>query len=241
MRIELNTKRLKAKQWMATIINILGMLLLIAATLGGFLPDTRLPPLPLLIAGTLIALIGLRATNEWLRVPYIHDTLNSALRGLGKQATIYHYWFPAKHVLIAFGQVFTLTTRQHATKVGLQRGKLRTSQNLLQRALNWIGQDAFGDPIRDAKEDARQVALWLKKHAQKEVDVHPIVVMANPKATIEPEKARGNVINEPAVVHASKQKPNLKTYIRELCEHTPPQLSQEDIEEINTLLLKKHE
>jgi hypothetical protein len=232
MRIELNTRRLKAKQWMATLINILGMVLLIAATLGGFLPNIHLPPFPLLVAGSLVALIGLRATNEWLRVPYTHETLNAALRGLGKQASIYHYWFPAKHVLIAFGQVFVLTPRHHATKVSLQEGKLRTNQNPLQKILNWLGQDAFGNPLEDAREDAQHVRLWLKKHLSKDIDVHSVVVMTHPKATIE------NNDHQPAVVHAGKQKPSLKSYIRELCESTPPQLTPEDIEQIDKLLLK---
>jgi hypothetical protein len=232
MRTEINSRRLKTKQWMATLINILGMVLLIAATVGGFLPSTRLPPFPLLVAGSLVALAGLRATNEWLRVPYTHEVLNAALKGLGKQATIYHYWFPAKHVVIAFGQVFTLTTRYHATSVSLQKNKLKTGQNLLQRILGWLGQDGFGDPLEDARKDAERVSLWFKRQMKREIEVHPIVVMTHPKATIE------SIDNpKPAIVHAGKQKPSLKPYIRGFCE-TPPQLSPEDIERINTLLIK---
>jgi len=182
--------------------------------------------LPLLL---LMTLASVRLANIWVREPRPERVLDEAFKGLGKKYAIFHHVLPAPHVLIGPEGVFTLTTvwQEHAYRV---KGKRWYGDEGIFRKINgYMRQDLLGNPFQEA--------LFHAQHAQKLVDtvapdsgveVQPVIVFINPKASFESEDP---VI--PVVYADPKKKPSLRQFMREQADAHRPTLDQDAMDTID--------
>lgn len=230
MKTVANTKRIKRGRFIATTTSLAGLSMLIFATLAPVLaPQLNASPLPSLIMGVILALIGIQLSNQWLKTPTPHEALDSALKGFSKKAVLYHYWLPAKHVLICSHGVFSLTTRPQEITAIVKSEDWETKENLLRQLRRLLTRNTLGNPLRDALRDAQSTQAWIDQNLPgHQIAVKPIIVFTNPKTSIQ-------VIEQPniPVTYADKRKPSLKTHIRD---YINPTLSQEEIAQIETVL-----
>jgi hypothetical protein len=182
------------------------------------------PPLPLVILGLILSILGIRMANKWVRPPLVHQSLRAGLRGLGKQATAYHYYLPSPHVLICQHGVFSLSPVPHRIAASVHQDRWRRKDGLWRRLTSPLRQDALGDPTAAAILDARRLQRWLDKHLPGHaVTVQPIVVFTRDEARVE--------VGETSipVLYADKRKPSLKQWIRE---QQQPTLSEEQVAQL---------
>ena len=228
MKTITNERFVKTRHFISTSTSVAGLVMLIVSTVTAFSPKIEASPLPLLIAGVILSVIGLSITNRFFQPPIPHEALSKALRGLGKEAHLYHYWLPARHVLVCKHGIFTLTTYSQPATVYFEKDKWHTTDSLPKRLQRAISQNSLGDPIREARNEAKKTQEWLRRHLQRDdITVQPVIVFLNPKANV---YADSPII--PAT-HADKRKPSLKAYIRE---QSNPTLAKDEIEQLETTL-----
>jgi hypothetical protein len=182
--------------------------------------------LPLLL---LMTLASVRLANIWVREPRPERVLNEAFKGLGKKYTIFHHVLPAPHVLIGPEGVFTLTTvwQEHVYRV---KGKRWYGDEGLFRKINgYMRQDLLGNPFQEAAFHLQRTQKLVDSVApDSSVEVQPVIVFINPKASFESEDP---II--PVVYADPKKKPSLRQFLREQADLHRPALDQDAMDAID--------
>jgi len=182
--------------------------------------------LPLLL---LMTITSVRMANHWIREPRPVPVLDEALKGLGKQYTIYHHVLPAPHVLVGPYGVYTLDTVWQDKKYRVQGKKWRGDEGLLRKINGYMRQDLVGNPFQDALFQAGQMQRLVDKvQPESGIQVQPLVVMISPNAHVE--------LDDPLlpVLYAdAKKKPSLRQYVRDQQLAPRPTLSQEALDQID--------
>jgi len=130
-------------------------------------------------------IISVRMTNQWVRVPRPENVIREGLKGISTRSVLYNYYHnPARHLLVTPQGVFVIITRYHDGKFIVEDDKWRANRTLLLRIVNLLRFDGLGNPMADVQ---RAVA-----HAQKlihaiepNVEIHPIIVFTDPRASVE--------------------------------------------------------
>ena len=184
--------------------------------------------LPILL---LMTLTSVRLANNWIREPRPIDVLSDALKGLGKKYTIFHHLLPAPHVLIGPEGVFAITTIWQERSYRVEGKKWRGDEGLLRKLNGYLRQDLIGNPFQEALFQAQKMQKLVDKVApDSEVEVQPLIVMINPKATFEAEDP---VI--PVLYADPKRKPSLRLYLRDLKPGEAETLSEEAQDKIDKM------
>ncbi len=178
-----------------------------------------------------MTLISVRMANTWIREPRPERVLDEALKGLGRQYTLFHHILPAPHVLIGPEGVFTLTTQWHERQYKVSGSKWSGDRGLLGRLTGYLRQDLIGNPFHEAKFHAEQVQKLVDQIAPDAgIRVQPLVVFTSPKVRLE--------IDDPIipVLYADpKRKPSLRGYLRDLKGQERPTLTEEHLDIIDRM------
>ncbi|MBN2469953.1 MAG: NERD domain-containing protein [Anaerolineae bacterium] len=209
-------RRIAQYAFFATLaLLILGLFVTNAAPNNPLLLLAPLVVLPVAIAATFYSV---RMANLWLREPRPEKTLDEGLKGLSTRAVLYNYVLPARHVLITPQGVFTFTMRPQEGDFVVENNKWVKKGNAFSKFMTLFRQDTLGRPDLDAQREAAEVQKLVDQVAPDSgVVVEPVIVFSNPYATVE-------VIESPyPVLYANpKQKPNLKTFTRDLKKREDP-------------------
>lgn len=216
MRVMINERRVRRNRKIAQYtffgtmaVLVLGLIIPNAAPSNSILVFTMLIVLPIALGATFFSI---RMANSWLRRPYPEEVLAPALKGISNRSVIYHYWLPARHVLIMPQGILSFTILPQEGFFSIEGETFRRSGGLFRKFLNYFRQDTVGTPFHDAVKDAQKVQAVIAKAApDANVTVQPVIVFTSPASDIE--------VTDPVipVVHAdNKKRPSLKSYLREL-------------------------
>ncbi len=215
-----------------TVLLTIAAFTLILFAIASLSQDVANSPYLIVALGIISALIGLRAGRTISKLPVPHESLDVALKGLPREATLYHYWLPAEHVLITPNGIFTLTPRSQDAKLTFNGDKLTVHDSITKRLGHSLTQQSLHDPVQEARLDAHRLATWLNNLlGDRKITVQPVLVFTHPQATF--------TINEQPdipILYADKRKPSLKTYIREYSSPSATILSHADIQRIHNAL-----
>ena len=215
-----------------TVLLTIAAFTLILLTIASLSQEIANSPYLIIALGIISTLIGLRAGRAITKVPTPHDSLDIALKGLPREATLYHYWLPTDHVLITPNGVFTLTPRPQDARLTFNGNKLTVGDPVPKKLGRFLIQQSLHDPVQEARLDAHRTATWLSGLLKgREITIQPILVFIHPQATF--------TINEQPdipILYADKRKPSLKTYVREYNSPSATTLSREDIQRIHNAL-----
>lgn len=186
---------------------------------------------PILLIGLalLSSGIGLWAGSKLAREHLPEKALEAGLRGLGKEAVLYNFWLPAKHVLIAPQGIFALTVREQKAHISVAAAGIRPLDSAAGRLGRFLRLNMIGNPLRQAKSEAGRVQAWVNTHfPETGISVQPVVVFTHPQAVLE-------LGAEPPipVVYADKRNPALRELIRSYSGTT---LSADGIRQVEELL-----
>ena len=182
--------------------------------------------LPLLL---LMTISSVRMANQWVREPRPVIVLDEALKGFGKKYTIFHHILPAPHVLIGPEGVFCLTTVWQERAYRVSGKRWYGDDGLLRKINGWMRQDLIGNPFTDATFSAQQLQRLLdKSFPGSGVEVQPLIVFINPRASVQIEDPLF-----PVLYADPKKKPSLRQYLRDIKNTSRATLTQDQLDQLD--------
>jgi hypothetical protein len=177
-----------------------------------------------------LILFAVRMANNWVREPLPWDALQEAVRGLSSNAVLYHFIFPARHVLIAPMGIFVLYPLFQDRRIIVRGDKWRMPTGFLGQIFVFMRQEAIGNPSRDAKAEAYFMKQILtKKFPDAEIEVQPVIVFISPRAQVTIEEDP----SVPVTFATSGDSPELKDYLKSLKNEDRPTLTKDQIQELD--------
>ena len=145
MNIYRNEKLIKRNGRIAQI----GLIVTLAILVGGMIlsfqrPDQILFAYGLLLIGFVLFQITIYFQNRWGRKPRPDTLLDSALKGLDKKFSLYHYLSPVSHLLIGPTGIWVLLPYYQRGTISFSNGRYQQKG----RNLYWkiFGQEGLGRP-----------------------------------------------------------------------------------------------
>lgn len=166
--------------------------------------------LPALVIGFFLASISGFNANRYLKEPRPDQVLAKVLRGFDNSYYLFNYTAAVPHVLLTPSCVYALWVKPQGGVIRQQGKRWRRNFNL-RRVFFIFGEEALGNPPRDALAEARRLQSALDKALGEESPpVEPLVVFTNPDAQLEREEAPSGDAAEVPVLTGNA----LKKYLR---------------------------
>ncbi|MCB9112803.1 MAG: hypothetical protein H6634_16295 [Anaerolineales bacterium] len=142
-----------------------------------------------LVFGFIMTQIGMYMGNRWGRSPRRDEKIDSALKGVHSDFSIYHYSTPASHLLVGPAGIWVLLPYQQTGKVyyDKSRWKIRGG-GFIQTYMRIFGQEGIGRPALEAESEVNTIRKYLEKKLEgKDVpEVKPMMVFLNDQVEVEP-------------------------------------------------------
>jgi hypothetical protein len=239
MRVVVNTRRVRRNRQIAQYaffvtlgVLILGLFVTNAAPNN---PILLVAPLIVLPVGVIATIYSVRMANLWLREPRPEAILQQGLKGQSTRSVLYHYFLPARHLLISPQGVFSMTIRPQDGRFSIKDDRWHRYGSMMSQFMTFFRQDSVGSPHLEAVRDAARTQQLLDKVLPDTgVVVQPLIVMIGPLVEVEVEES-----SIPILYADSKKKPNLKTFFKDIKkgeEAAPTSLSDEQIAQLEQSL-----
>lgn len=180
-----------------------------------------------LLAGYIMTQIGMYMSSRWGRSPRPDEKLDSGLKGLHAEDTLYHYSTPVSHLLVGPSGVWVLIPYNQRGIVSFEKNRWKLSGGgFLQGYMRIFGQEGIGRPDLDAENEVRSIKKFLDKTKQDTSsipEVKAILIFTN-------EEVELNTSVSPIPAMKLKQ---VKDYIRQRSKSRT--LTNHQILEINSL------
>lgn len=151
-------------------------------------PDLVVWTFVALIVGFLLSQVGIYFSSRWAKPPRIDQQITKALKGLGREYTLYHYSTPASHLLIGPAGIFLFIPRYQRGKITYSKGKWRQHGGPLLWYLRLFAQEGIGRPDLEIDAEVKAVRKAVEAILD-DVDelppITPILVFTNPQAEVD--------------------------------------------------------
>jgi hypothetical protein len=188
MRVVINKPKLAQRAQNANLASVGGMvMLLVGVILPLLLPSLKqIVQLIIILAGIVIAMIGIYQANRWVRKPRPEEQLGKALKGLDDKHVLYHYptALPCDHVLLTPEGVVSLETVNLAGQFSYKNGRW-TERMTMGRALRSVVEERLGDPTRSAQQVQRYLTGKLQELTGETIAVKPLIVFTHPNVLLD--------------------------------------------------------
>jgi len=159
---------------------LVGMVVLIAATVLSFNPKYLLPAYGMIIPGVIVAGWGTRTAEKWLQEPRVDQMLSKALKGLPQAYRLYSYLLPSEQVILAPSGLFVLRAKGQGGRITCQGDRWHRPFSI-GRLLSRVREHRLGNPTRQVRAEADKVRRLLSTQLPGvDVPIQPIVVFTNP-------------------------------------------------------------
>lgn len=229
MKVVTDEKMIKRNSRLGQFATAGGLIVLVGGMIVSFTNPTYagLSWVALLVGFTL-SQIGIYFGNRWGRHPRPDELLDSGLKGLNDQYSIYHYSSPVAHLLVGPSGVWVLLPFYQVGRITYEKNRWRQrGGGFMQKYLRLFGQEGIGRPDLEAPAEVSTVERFLKKKLPEAEIPEPNVALV-----FISEKAELDVENAPILTLPIKE---LKNTIRKSAKDKP--ISPELIKEINDLLV----
>lgn len=190
MKVVINKLKLAKRAQNANIASISGMVLLLA---GVILPLVfpalgQVGTLVIILAGIIIAMVGIYQANRWVRKPRPEDSLSKVLKGLDDKYVLYHYpaTIPCDHVLLTPEGVVNLETVNLAGYFTYKDGRWMERMTM-GRAFRSVVEERLGDPSRSAQAVQSYLTGRLQELTGETIPVKPLITFTHPNAELDLE------------------------------------------------------
>jgi hypothetical protein len=234
MKIIKNEKLILRNSKIGKYTNIAGLALLLLSLYLSFTSlqgESTSQQFTLLLAVMLLALILTQVSiyfgNRWGRSPRPDEILDTNLKGLPGDYTIYHFSSPVPHLLVGPAGAWVLLPYHQRGLVTYRRNRFRASGGgFAQGYMRIFGQESLGRPELDAETEASSLKRFLAKQMEED-EIPPVrtaLVFLNDKIELQTDDAP-----LPAL-----QVKKLKDFMRRQAKDNP--LSADEIERVKSLL-----
>jgi len=162
-----------------------------------------------LMLGFILSQLGIYFTNRWGRHPRPDELLDTALKGVDKRHTIYHYTTPVPHFLVGPTGLWVLMPYYQRGTITCTNGRLRQKGNLGLTFMKIFAQEGLGRPDIEVSGAIESIQRYLSKRLPEDSlpPIQAAIIFTNPKIELDiPEDE-----TPPAPVTLLK---DLKTLIR---------------------------
>lgn len=189
MKIIKNEKLIKRNsvigQWMSLgALVVLGLGMYISFTK----PDLFTYSLICLLIGFIMTQVGMYMGSRWGRSPRPDEKLDSGLKGMHSESTLYHYTTPASHLLVGPSGVWVILPYHQRGKIFFEKNRWKMKGGgFLQGYMRIFGQEGIGRPDIDAESEALTMRKFFNKNMGESTvpEVKPILVFTNDEVELE--------------------------------------------------------
>jgi hypothetical protein len=220
MKIIKNEKLIKRN---GTIGNVTSIAALVVLGVGMYISlkrtDLFVYALLALLLGFTLTQIGMYMGNRYGRSPRPDEKLDTGLKGLPGDYTMYHYATSASHLLVGPAGVWIIMPYHQRGQVTYKKNRWQISGGgFLQSYMRIFGQESLGRPdIEIDNEVSRAQRYFAKRMDGSDIpEIKPLIVFTNDEVEISAEGA---------VVPAMKLK-QVKDFIRQRAKEKPIGLLQ---------------
>lgn len=190
-------KRIARMRRLSQITSLIGLAALVVGLILAFTaaPNFFFYQLLALLVGWLFSQIGVYLGHRYVRSPRPDEVLDEAVRKVARNGRMYHYLLPAPHVLLLPEGIILFVAKFQGGKITAEGDRWKQTGVGLRK---FFGQEALGNPSKDAEVMVGALANYLRKHAPEveEVPIAPIIVFTNKNAILDVKNA-----NLPAMHH----------------------------------------
>ncbi len=190
MKPYIDRQKVNTRAALANLASVGGLILLLASVLLPlFLPALASLALTLLIAGGVIAMVGIYFANRWVRRPRPEESLDKALKSFDDKYRLYHYpALPCDHILLTPGGVIAMEVVNLGGSFSYRNGKWKEAMTI-GRALRYMVEPRVGNPLVVAAELTEDIRGWLREQvgAAVTVPVKALTVFTHPLAELDIE------------------------------------------------------
>lgn len=175
MNITRNDSLIKRNARIGRACMLGGLLVLMGGMYISFqYPEQVSISLVMLLFGFILSQVGIFYTNRWGRKPRPDEMLDSALKGMDKKYTLYHYATPVNHLLVGPSGLWVLLPYYQRGMITYKKGRWRQSGGGLGYAyLKVFAQEGLGRPDLEAASESKALLDYLKKRLPEE-EIPPV-------------------------------------------------------------------
>ncbi len=179
-----------------------------------------------LIIGFILSQIGLYFGNRWGRHPRVDERITTALKGLTKDYTLYHYLAPVSHLLVGPAGIWILEPYYQRGIIRYEKNRWRQKGGGLRLGyLKIFAQEGLGRPDLEVQADLEAMQTALKKAIGDDLPpLHASLVFFDPRAEVQADEAP----------HPTMKLDQLKDFLRKRAKENP--LPPEEINRLTDLL-----
>ena len=210
MKIITNEKFIQRRVSIARWTSLIGLGVLFLGLMASFSQQYFYLSLVALLIGLILANIGSFNANRYVKEPRPDQVLARVLRGFDNNYRLFNYTAPIPHVLLTPSRVYSLTVKLQDGRIRQQGNRWRRDFSL-RRILLFFGEEALGNPTREARAEADRLNRELTKALGEDAPpVEPLVVFTNPNVQLEiADSGQGEEASVPALTGKE-----LKKYLR---------------------------
>lgn len=118
-----------------------------------------------LLIGFIMTQIGMFMSNRWGRSPRPDEKLDSGLKGMHSEFTLYHYATPASHLLVGPSGVWAILPYHQRGQVSFEKNRWKLKGGgFIQGYMRIFGQEGIGRPELDAENEINTIRKFLSKN-----------------------------------------------------------------------------
>jgi len=231
MRIFTNKALIKRNARIGKAASLAGVVILVGGMLLSFREEELIGlAFAALIGGFSLSQIGIFLGNRYARQTRPDQALNTALKGLDRQHTLYHYIAPVAHLLIGPPGIWILMPRHQRGRITFRKNRWRQSGGLGLTYMRFFAQEGLGRPDLEVGAELNAIEKFLKRYL-------PEMTFPEPQAALLFTDERTDIDAEDAPIPTLPVK-KFKEYVRK----NPAgknRLSPEQIAAIQGLLEKE--
>ena len=122
-----------------------------------------------LVVGFAMTQVGMFFSNRWGHSPRPDEQLDSGLKGLPNEDTIYHYVTPVSHLYVGVAGIWVLLPLHQRGRVMYQKNRWKISGGgFMQSYLSIFGQEGLGRPELEIASEMESIKRFLSKKMEGE-------------------------------------------------------------------------
>lgn len=223
MKILTNEKTIRRNAKIGQFTSLASLLILGGGMYVSFAYPTQLSiSFGALLVGFILSQVGIYFGNRWGRRPRIDEKISAALKGLGKEYTLYHFLTPVHHLLVGPAGIWIIEPYYQRGTISFEKGKWKQKGGgFFLSYLKIFAQEGLGNPGFEVKADLDNLTEAFKKSLTDRGEVPPVnavLVFTDPRAELQTEGAPWPVLKidqlKNHLRNAAKQNPLAPTEIK---------------------------
>jgi hypothetical protein len=210
MRITVNEEFIQRRAKIARWSSLIGLGVLLLGLIVSFNKQYYYWSLPALVIGFFLATISGFNANRYLKEPRPDQILAKVLRGFDNNYHLFNYSGPIPHILLTPSRLYALLVKPQDGVIRYQGNRWRRDFRL-RRFFFLFGEEALGNPTRDARAEADRLQRVLEKEFGQEAPlVEPLVVFTHPEAQLEITESSEGEKSEVSALSGTRLKKHLR-------------------------------